>query len=59
MDTCGQLGRGGDNTWLRGMLADKLDGERTDERPRNKPCFPNEKHKELRCQESICLQIKT
>lgn len=27
-----------------GMLADKLEGERTEERPRNKPCFPNEKH---------------
>lgn len=63
MDTSGQLGRVGEET-MHGsgvMLADKLEGGRTEERPRNKPCFSPESiyHKELRCFESICLQIKT
>lgn len=42
MDTSGQLGRVGEET-MHGsgvMLADKLEGRRTEERSRNKPCFP-------------------
>lgn len=62
MDTCDQLGRGGDNTWLGGgCWQTSLKGKEQKKDQEINPASPMKSiyHKELRCHESTCLQIKT